>query len=173
MKRNKQTGAALALALVFMVLITTLAVTTMYNSSLDAKMSQASSSKASAMFRALGGLNEFIQRARLLQLKDLAVNPLATGLEVDSEELPVSETIAKLMNTGPAQTSTCSFSNNSDDIDSMGNGGVGRGGASKTICQTFRLMATHYYGSRADDSKVLTSRRKSQAVATVMTKVSI
>lgn len=84
---SQQNGAALAVALVLMLVLTTLSVTLMYNTSLDTKMTHATVVKKSSLNASLGGSEEFIQKAHNQDALFSGTNPLTGNTDVASVNL--------------------------------------------------------------------------------------
>ena len=87
LNRSKQQGAALAVALVLMLVLTTLSVTLMYNTSLDTKMTHATVVKKTSLNASLGGSDEFIQKAHTQDAIFAGTNPLTGNTDVASVAL--------------------------------------------------------------------------------------
>ncbi|MER2494183.1 pilus assembly PilX family protein [Catenovulum sediminis] len=86
-KIHSQQGAALAVALVLMLVLTSLAVTLLYNTSLDTKMAHATVIKKSSLNATLGGSDEFINKAHNRDALFAGVNPLTGTSDVNSVSL--------------------------------------------------------------------------------------
>ncbi|NTS76720.1 pilus assembly PilX N-terminal domain-containing protein [Catenovulum sp. SM1970] len=84
---KNQKGAALAVALVMMALLTSLAVTLVYNTSLDTKMATAYALKGDATNRALGGLDEFVYQ----QKSQAQINLLNLNQEMPEAQMANTE----------------------------------------------------------------------------------
>ncbi|WP_017443668.1 pilus assembly PilX family protein [Gayadomonas joobiniege] len=143
--KPKQQGAALAVGLVLMTVLTTLAVTLMYNSALDTKMSTAAAVKNASVNAALGGSDEFIYRATRKDAMFGGVNPLTMNQDIAKKNLEGQKVTAEAEALNAVPTN-CPHFDRSDASDSY------------IQCNRFEVKVDHKYGKRDQgNSQVVTS----------------
>lgn len=146
-----QSGAALVVALVFMTLLTTLSVTMVYNTALDSRMSTAYSDKGFALHRALGGLDEFINNANN---GTFGVNPLASGLAVDAQQMPRTLTYIDAETTSSVTTS-CMHQRIASDMK----------------CRFYQMQSTAFYGRLRDQNDETSAVSQTEVVRVISTQM--
>ncbi|GEM_PF-3024356 len=128
---RKQQGAALAVALVLMVVLTGLAVTLMYNSSLDTKMAHAAVVKKNSLNASLGGADEFVQKAHNSEFD--GKNPLTLNSDIAAVDLSIENLSAEGESLIPEPTN-CPHMSQAEASDSY------------IRCNRFQIRATHEFG---------------------------
>lgn len=147
---SKQTGAALAVALVLMTVLTTLAVTLMYNSSLDTKMSHAAVTKKASLDATLGGSDEFIDKAHHNDAIFGGRNPLSANNDVDAVNL-TGENLSGTADSLIPKPTNCPHFSRSQANDSY------------IRCNRFEIKVDHQYGKN--------NQAKSEVVTAVASQV--
>ncbi|MCU4676280.1 pilus assembly PilX N-terminal domain-containing protein [Catenovulum sp. 2E275] len=143
--KHNQTGAALVVAIVLMALLTSLAVTLMYNSSLDTKMSNAAVLKKTSTNMALGGVNEFINKAQNSDVAFGGRNPLSLNNDIDSVALTGTDLTASAQ-SNVADSTNCPHFKRAQASDSY------------IRCNRFEIKVEHKYGqNKQAKTEIVTS----------------
>lgn len=145
LKIKQQQGAALAVGLVLMTVLTTLAVTLMYNASLDSKMATAAAQKNASVNAALGGSDEFIAKASQKDEMFGGINPLTINQDIDTKALSGANLSGEAESLNPVPTN-CPHFDRTQASDSY------------IQCNRFQITVDHEYGqSGQGQSEVVTS----------------
>lgn len=112
-----QNGAALVVGIVFTAMLTGMAVTLLYNSTMDQKIAAANSNRISSIDKALGGTAQILHLAVTKQEN----NTNFFTLELPRSEAVVSPSDPKLTyeTTVVTRASTCSASKQASDVQSI------------------------------------------------------
>ena len=148
--KAQQRGAALAVSLVLMLVLTSLAVTLMYNSSLDTKMSHAAVVKKDSLNATLGGADEFIEKAHNSDAIFGGRNPLATNNDVAPISLSIDHLTAGADSLIPEPTNCPHLARNQVSD-------------SYIRCNRFDIEAEHTYGKN--------NKAKTQVVTSIASQI--
>lgn len=146
--QNQQKGAALAVALVLMTVLTTLAVTLLYNTSLDTKMANAAVLKKSSLNAAIGGSDEFVDKAHQNDEIFGGVNPLTNNTDVD--EVALGGSVIAEADSLTERPTTCPHFSRSDANDAY------------IQCNRFVIEVEHAYGKNGKGSTQIETAIASQ-----------